>query len=72
MAMNMDAALRITAKVDGANNITALNRSLQTVGSTAKGVTGALVGLTGASAGLSGALGALAPLASIAGLVETF
>ena len=69
MAMNMDAALRITAKVDGANNITSLNRSLQTVGSTAKGVTGALVGLTGASAGLSGALGALAPLASIAGLV---
>ena len=69
MAMNMDAALRITAKVDGANNITSLNRSLQTVGSTAKGVTGALAGLTGASAGLSGALGALAPLASIAGLV---
>lgn len=69
MAMNMDAALRITTRVDGANNITSLNRSLQTVGSTAKGVTGALVGLTGASAGLSGALGALAPLASIAGLV---
>ena len=31
MAMNMDAALRISAKVDGANNITSLNRSLQTV-----------------------------------------
>ena len=69
MAMNMDAALRITAKVDGANNITSLNRSLQAVEGTAKGLTGAMRGLAGASAGLSGALGALAPLASIAGLV---
>ena len=69
MAMNMDAALRITAKVDGANNITSLNRSLQAVEGTAKGLTGAMRGLAGASAGLSGALGALAPLASVAGLV---
>lgn len=69
MAMNMDAALRITAKVDGANNITSLNRNLQAVEGTAKGLTGAMRGLAGASAGLSGALGALAPLASVAGLV---
>ena len=69
MAMNMNAALTISAKVDGANNITSLNRSLQAVEGTAKGLTGAMRGLAGASAGLSGALGALAPLASIAGLV---
>jgi lambda family phage tail tape measure protein len=69
MAMNMDAALRISAKVDGANSITSLNRSLQAVEGTAKGVTGAFRGMTGAAAGLSGAMGALAPLASIAGLV---
>lgn len=69
MAMNMDAALRIKAKVDGVNNIVALNRNIAAIEGTAKGATGAMRGLTGAAAGLSGALGALAPLASIAGLV---
>jgi len=68
MAMNMDASLRLSAKVDGLNNIVSLNRGLQSVESTAKGVTGAMRGLTGAAAGLSGALGALAPLLSVAGL----
>jgi len=69
MAMNMDALLRIKADVQGANQIVALNRGLQSVEGTAKGVTGAMRGLTGAAGGLSGALGALAPLASVAGLV---
>jgi hypothetical protein len=69
MAMNMDALLKIRAQVDGANKIVELNRGLTSVGTTAKGVTGAMRGLTGASAGLSGALGALAPLLSVAGLV---
>jgi len=69
MAMNMDALLRIKADVQGANQIVALNRGLQSVEGTAKGVTGAMRGLTGASAGLSGALGALTPLLSVAGLV---
>ena len=69
MAMNMDALLKIRAQVDGANKIVELNRGLMAVGTTAKGVTGAMRGLTGAAAGLSGALGALAPLASVAGLV---
>ena len=69
MAMNLDALLKITARVDGANNIDALNRGLHSVEGTAKGVTGALRGLTGAAGGLSGALGALAPLLSVAGLV---
>lgn len=68
MAMNMDASLRLSAKVDGLNNIVSLNRGLQSVESTAKGVTGAMRGLTGAAAGLSGALGSLAPLLSVAGL----
>lgn len=68
MAMNMDASLRLSAKVDGLNNIVSLNRGLQSVESTAKGVTGAMRGMTGAAAGLSGALGTLAPLLSVAGL----
>ena len=69
MAMNLDALLKITAQVDGANNIGTLNRGLHSVEGTAKSVTGALRGLTGAAGGLSGALGALAPLLSVAGLV---
>jgi hypothetical protein len=69
MAMNMDALLRIKADVQGANQIVALNRGLQSVEGIAKGVTGAMRGLTGAAGGLSGALGALAPLLSVAGLV---
>ena len=67
--MNMDALLKIRAQVDGANKIVELNRGLTSVGTTAKGVTGAMRGLTGAAGGLSGALGALAPLLSVAGLV---
>jgi hypothetical protein len=69
MAMSMDALLKIRAQVDGANKIVELNRGLRSVEGAAKGVTGAMRGLSGASAGLSGALGALAPLASVAGLV---
>lgn len=69
MAMNMDAMLRIRADVDGQNKIVALNRGLQSVGTTAAGVTTAMRGMTGAAAGLSGALGTLAPLFSAAGLV---
>lgn len=69
MAMNMDAILNLRANVDGANKIVELNRGLMAVEGTAKGVTGAMRGMTGAAAGLSGALGALAPLASVAGLV---
>ena len=69
MAMNMDASLRLSAKVDGLNNIVSLNRGLQSVETTAKGVTGAMRGVAGAASGLSGALGTLAPLLSVAGLV---
>jgi len=69
MAANMDALLKIRTDVQGTNNVVALNRGLQSVEGTAKGVTGAMRGMTGAAAGLSGALGALAPLLSVAGLV---
>lgn len=69
MAMNMDAILNLRANVQGTNNIVELNRGLMAVEGTAKGVSGAMRGLTGAAAGLSGALGALTPLASVAGLV---
>ena len=68
--MNMNAALKIRADVDGQNKIVALNRGLNSLETTAKGVTGAMRGLTGASAGLSGALGTLAPLLSVAGLAS--
>lgn len=70
MAMNLNAALKIRADVDGQNKIVALNRGLNSLETTAKGVTGAMRGLTGASAGLSGALGTLAPLLSVAGLAS--
>ncbi len=66
--MNMNAALKIRADVDGGNKIVALNRGLTSLETSAKGVSGAMRGLTGASAGLSGALGTLAPLLSVAGL----
>lgn len=69
MATSMDAMLKIRAQVDGANNIIQLNRGLQSVETTAKGVTGAMRGMTGAAAGLSGALGTLTPLLTVAGLV---
>ena len=69
MAMDLNAALTITTKVDGANKIVDLQRGLAGVESTAKTVTGALNGMAGASQGLFSALGALTPLLSVAGLV---
>jgi len=61
MAMNMDALLRIAAKVTGGEQITALQRGF-------KQVEGAAQTLTNRIGPLGGALGALAPVATVGGL----
>ena len=61
MAMNMDALLRIAAKVTGGEQITALQGKF-------KQVEGAAHNLTSRIGPLSGALGALAPVATVGGL----
>jgi hypothetical protein len=61
MAMNMDALLRIAAKVIGGEQITAL-------GTKFRQVEGAAQTLTSRIGPLSGALGALAPVATVGGL----
>jgi hypothetical protein len=61
MAMNMDALLRIAAKVTGGEQITALQGRF-------KQVEGAAHNLTSRIGPLSGALGALAPVATVGGL----
>jgi hypothetical protein len=61
MAMNMDALLRIVAKVIGGEQITALQGKFRQV-------EGAAQTLTSRIGPLSGALGALAPVATVGGL----
>jgi hypothetical protein len=61
MAMNMDALLRIAAKVTGGEQITALQGQFRQV-------EGAAQTLTSRIGPLSGALGALAPVATVGGL----
>jgi len=68
MALNMEAAVRIKADVDGVNNIVALNRALQGTQGEAKETAGALGRLKGAASGIGGLLGALIPAAALAGL----
>lgn len=69
MAMDLNAALKITTQVDGANKIVDLNRALMGVEGTTKNVTGAMKSMVGATAGLAGVLGTLTPLLSVVGLV---
>jgi len=61
MAMNMDALLRIAARVTGGEQITALQGKFRQV-------EGAAHNLTSRIGPLSGALGALAPVATVGGL----
>lgn len=61
MAMNMDALLRIAARVTGGEQITALQGRFRQV-------EGAAHNLTSRIGPLSGALGALAPVATVGGL----
>ena len=69
MALNMDAAVRIKAVVDGLSDILGLNKALSATEKQAKGTGGALGRLRGLAGNVGSAMGALLPAASIAGLV---
>ena len=68
MALDMTAAVKIQASVDGVAQIAGLEKSLQRVDKEATGLQGAFNRLKGATSGLGGALGALVPAAGVAGL----
>lgn len=68
MALNMDAAVKIRATVDGLTEILGLNKALGGTEKQAKETSGALGKLRAATSGLSGALGGLVPAVGIAGL----
>ena len=68
MALNMDAALKIKASVDGLSEITGLNKALGNTEKQANQTGGALGRIKGAAGGLAGALGGLVPAVGIAGL----
>ena len=68
MALNMDAAVKIKASVDGLQQISALERSLKNVEGQAGRTSGVMGRLRGAAGGLSGALGAILPAVGVAGI----
>jgi hypothetical protein len=68
MALDMTAAVRIQATVDGTAQIDGLQRSLHKVDKQAIGLQGTFGRLRNLAGGLGGALGALVPAAGIAGL----
>jgi hypothetical protein len=68
MALNMDAAVRVKASVDGLAEINSLNKALGATEKQAQQTGGALSRIRGVAGGLSGALGALVPAAGIAGI----
>jgi len=69
MALNMNAAVKIKASVDGLSQISGLQKSLGGVESQSNRTGGALGRLRGMAGGAMNALRAIAPAASIAGLV---
>jgi hypothetical protein len=68
MALNMDAAVRVKASVDGLGEINSLNKALGNTERQAKETGGALGRIKGAAGGLTNALGALVPAVGIAGI----
>jgi TP901 family phage tail tape measure protein len=68
MALDMTAAVRIQATVDGTAQVDGLQRSLDKVDKQASGLQGTFGRLRNLAGGLGGALGALVPAAGIAGL----
>ena len=68
MALDMTAAVRIQATVDGTTQVDGLQRSLDKVDKQASGLQGTFGRLRNLAGGLGGALGALVPAAGIAGL----
>jgi len=68
MALNMDAAIRVKASVDGLGEINSLNKALGNTERQAKETGGALGRIKGAAGGLTSALGGLVPAVGIAGI----
>jgi hypothetical protein len=68
MALNMDAAVRVRASVDGLAEINGLNKALGNTERQAKETGGALGRIKGVAGGLTNALGALVPAVGIAGI----
>jgi len=68
MALNMDAAVKIKASVDGLQQISGLERSLKNVEGQASRTSSVMGRLRGAAGGLSGALGAILPAVGVAGI----
>jgi phage-related protein len=68
MALNMDAAVKIKASVDGLQQISSLERSLKGVEGQAGKTAGIMGRLRGAAGGLSGALGSILPAVGVAGI----
>lgn len=68
MALNMDAAVRVKASVDGLGEINSLNKALGNTERQANETGGALGRIKGVAGGLTNALGALVPAAGIAGI----
>jgi len=68
MALDIKAAVKIHASVDGTASINGLEKSLSTLDRKADGLNGTFGRMKGAAAGMSGALGALVPAVAIGGL----
>jgi len=72
MAMNMDAVLKIRAKVDGLRNVDQLGRAIGGVERRATALTSGIGGLVGGFGALSGALTALAAGGALKSVMDTF
>jgi hypothetical protein len=70
MAMNMDALLKITARVDGADNIGTLNRGLQGLQGQAKNAALGFNNLKGAVAGFGAAIAGSAIVAGLGAVIK--
>ena len=68
MALDIKAAVKIQASVDGTASINGLEKSLTSLDRKADGLNGTFGKMKGAAAGMSGALGALVPAVAIGGL----
>jgi phage-related protein len=68
MALDIKAAVKIQASVDGTASINGLEKSLTSLDRKADGLNGTFGKLKGAAGGMSGALGALVPAVAIGGV----
>ena len=72
MAMNMDAVLKIRAKIDGVRKVDQLGRAIGGVERRATALTSGIGGLVGGFGALSGALTALAAGGALKSVMDTF